>query len=262
MELSYEPLMIYLITYSGIRVLSKLAKVDTKTRLSFMQVSRNQELWKEKVRKINVYYKLPSVSINWMYMYWALKKRDIPTLMGELADNRQFNYLLVCYSRAERIYGMGASGRKLKEAQYYFEKICRYGNLELVLQMRGYEPCLVTHQTLISAAKNGNLELLQYLMTKYRGDLHFSNSAIIRVAAVNNSVNVVKYLLENYPHLDPTIAHKKFRYSCVFKVFNRGLRDMMVILLTDHRVRNFIKTSYIKEVAIKRGQMIDLLCGV
>jgi hypothetical protein len=220
------------------------------------------ELWKNKVWNMNRFLKLPCVNINWMYVYGLLNRSYVPLATEALADDKKFDYLLVCYSRAERIYGGRAYGVMLKQARYYFEKICRYANLELVLLMNNYEPCLITQQTLIAAAKNGNENLLKYLISKYNGNLDFSDSALIRVAAINNKKNIVKYLLEKYPYLDPTTGHTKFRYSCIFKVFDRNLREMMEILLTDNRVKMFINTSMIKQVAIKRGRMFDLLSNI
>jgi hypothetical protein len=263
MELSYEPLMRFLMNCFDIGDILNFSNINTKCKLSFISISKDQYFWREKVKNINHDESriLPEVNINWKYMYFIIKKRWIPYYLVELAKRQKYDYILIGYNMKIPAYSRITNIKM--ELHYYFHRMCQYCNLELIQHIHKFEISnsnyYVEHQALIYAARGDNLEVLKYLMDRCCDNLDFSNHALIRVAIINNSINVVKYLMKFHPYLNPAIIFKRPRKNCIYKIFNRNMRDMMKLLLIDDRVKIFIRNSYIKELSLKNKIMADLL---
>src|SRR5579872_2888234 len=104
MNLGFEPLMLYLVTHLHIDVMRTMCKVDTRSYSSFLLVSKDQQIWRRKIQDMNKSCFIPDYNINWMHMYWLLKRTNGTLTMLRLVNEKKWDYLAVYYHSGDSIF--------------------------------------------------------------------------------------------------------------------------------------------------------------
>ena len=104
------------------------------------------------------------------------------------------------------------------------------------------------NQPLISAAKNGNLKIVRFLLEseklKNKAYIHACNDEALLSAMKNNHIEVIKYFL-NRKYLKPTIFHSA--YTNLYQCAKTSANDVIIYLLEN-------KEKYLDKANIKNFQ--------
>jgi len=153
-------------------------------------------------------------------------------------------YLEVCLELGYRIYKK--YDYNMKKQRHYvtsLNQLCRVVGPRIteLLQNNYYYDY---QGMMIHAAQGDNLETLIYVIniSHYSDkDITFDNHKLIRTAIRYHALNVVNYLLNKYPILNPCARGKRLRNFSVVKIIKSGDQEMINLLMRHSHAAEFIK---------------------
>jgi hypothetical protein len=251
MNLSYEPLIIGVVKYLNLGDIIILSKVSKNIIKIYGQLKFDNLLWKNKLLCSDFNYTKTlqiNYNINWSWLCCKifschykhfhvcnLSPESIYKFLNMLIIENKCEYLEVCIKLGYRPYHREYNSNAKNQRSYvtFLNRMCRIVNPRIVEILR-YNYYQDYQGMMIHAAQGDNLETLIHVINishYVNKDIIFDNHKLIRVAIRHNSTNVVKYLLKEYPILNPCARGKRLRNSSIVIVSKYGDQKMIDILM-------------------------------